>query len=125
MQLFPNRCHLSCSDRAGVNGKAEDGLRAAKTSSEHRCRLTCGVHKAASSQSEMQKVHSTPISGMVNFALSMKAANSVSEFHDAMRMLFQQRLVVYRGALPPQPNTEAWQFREATLQLYLGSDEGT
>lgn len=124
LDMFPRICHLSCADLAAPNNKAEEHLSRTRRACESRLRTFCAVHRTFSCQTLGYGVSKQLISGMVNFALSMRPCGATEALREAVRLFFRCRLRRYQGALAPQPDSEAALHREAVIQLYLGPDEG-
>ena len=85
------------------------------------------MHKEHSCQVAVHEIVGPVISGVINFALSMRGGGAVASLRKAVRLLLQARLKVYRGAHPPDRGrgSLAWEYRNAVLHLFLGSaDEG-
>lgn len=89
LNRFPKVCHMSCSDRASTNNKAEKGLVLGRSAKESRFRTTCDVHKAYSCQQSAYDVQRDLISGLVNFSLAMKPGGALKTLREALTTLFK------------------------------------
>ena len=121
--MFPHIVHHSCMDRASSNLKVEASLVDARTKKQSRLAVACTIHKAHKTQTAVHSVVPEVVSGQIGLAVAMRPGGAVATLQEVLHRFFQARLQVYYTAAPG-PGTQAWKFREATLEMYLGCDEG-
>lgn len=124
LRRFPRVSHVACADRAASNLKAMRCLDSTKDPGEMRLFLACGVHKAYSAHKALQEVDPGLVSGMLNVALSMRPAGTLSSMRRALALLFRARVRVLRNIAPPGPGSPQARYRAAVLGRCLGADEG-
>lgn len=124
LHMFPHVVHMSCSDRAASNLKAESSAEFTRRTSELRLHTTCAIHKAYSAHRALQEVDRAVVSGMLNTSLSMRSAGALACFRRGLALLLLGRLRIIKMH-PPAEDTRQGRYRAAVIDRFLGPDEGT
>ena len=115
---FRLKLRTVCSDKAGYNRRGEELLAAERGPDWSSTLCPCDIHALAACHNKtFDQLFGPDITGLLQWALSLRFAHTLETFRTALSQEIQERLVIVVGQLSP----EARQYKQQVLELYVDS----
>ena len=114
---FKTKLFLCCADEFSSNDLAQWSLQACRKN-WLRLPTLCDIHKGSTVQGRVFDLTGPGISAIINLALSMTAAGSVSKLQKCLADILSAKFELRIGSPPLLP--EAVEYKKQILDMYLG-----
>ncbi len=114
---FKTKLFLCCADEFSSNDLAQWSLQACRNN-WLRVSTLCDIHKGSTVQGRVFDLTGPGISAIINLALSMTAAGSVSKLQKCLAEILSSKFELRIGS--PTLLPEAVEYKKQILDLYLG-----
>ena len=115
---FRLKLRTVCCDKAGYNRRGEELLAAERGPDWSSTLCPCDIHALAGCHNKtFDQLFGPHITGLLQWALSLRFSHTLETFRTALTQEIQERLVIAPGQLSP----EARQYRQQVLELYVDS----
>ena len=116
--LFKNVVDMTTMDRAGSNLRWDRFLSRVDTMSR-RLTITCFQHRTAGCMTRVFDLVKSLLTCLIRLSLGLRPAGALAKLREVLQVYITDRLRVYRGRMPPGPETPAGRHRDAVLRLFL------
>ena len=115
---FRVKLRTVCCDKAGYNRRGEELLAADRGPDWSSTLFPCDIHALATCHNKtFDQLFGPHITGLLQWALSLRFAHTLETFRMALTQEIEERLVIGLGQL----SSEARQYRKQVLELFVDS----